>query len=96
MGGYIHISNKDKYKNFFNVVAPKLKKDFISKINMDDLIKYELTNHECYYTGDFSEVVEIVHSYYDISADEIYDKVKNVYTNKNNSVDDLDKDHIGI
>ncbi len=93
-GGYIHKSNIDKYKHFIKDVAPKLKADFVSKINIDDLIKYELINHECYYTGDYSEVEDIVSSYYDMSKDEIHNKVKNVYMNKN--IDDLDSDRIGI
>jgi len=84
LGGYIHQSNKKKLDNFFNVIAPKLKADFISKINIDDLIRYELENHECYYTGDYSEVVNIVHSYYDLSINEIYDKVKEIYNQKIN------------
>lgn len=62
---------------------------------MNDLIKYELTNHECYYTGDYSEVEDIISSYYDMSKDEIHDKVKNVYMN-NKNIDDLDSGHIGI
>ncbi len=96
-GGYIHKSDKHKFENFVKVIAPKLKADFVSKIEMNDLIKYELINHECYYTGDLSEVVEIVHSYYDIPIDDIYDKVKNVYMNKDNkNIDDFDNSHIGI
>lgn len=96
-GGYIHKSNIDKYKYFINDIAPKLKADFVSKINIDDLISYELINHECYYTGDYSEVVDIVHSYYDMPIDEIYNKVKNVYMNKNNNdMTDFDSGHIGI
>ncbi len=64
---------------------------------MNDLIEYELVNYECYYTGDFSEVVNIIHSYYDISIDEIYDKVKDVYIKKvNNSIDDFDNGYIDI
>ncbi len=64
---------------------------------MDDLIKYELTNHECYYTGDYSEVVNIVHSYYDMPINEIDNKVKEVYYHeKNKNMDDFDGGHIGI
>lgn len=56
-----------------------------------------MINHECYYTGDFSEVVGIIRSYYDIPMDEIYDKVKNVYMNKDNkNIDNFDNNHIEI
>lgn len=95
-GGYIHKSNKEKLDNFLKNTAPKLKKDFVSRINIDDLIRYELNNHECYYTGDFSKVINIIHSYYDMPIDEIYDKVKNIYYQKNNEKNDLDDGHIGI
>ena len=30
-GGYIHKSDKDKFDNFFKVVAPKLKEEFTKK-----------------------------------------------------------------
>lgn len=82
IGGYIHKSNKEKFDDFKKNIVPKLKKDFISKINMDDLIRFELNNHECYYTGDFSEVIDIVNSYYDMPVDKIYNKVKDVYYEK--------------
>lgn len=64
---------------------------------MEDFIKYELINHECYYTGDFSEVIDIIRSYYNMPLDEINNKVKDVYLNeKNKNMDDFDDSHIGI
>lgn len=81
--------------NFFNEIVPKLKKEFISKIDINDLIKYELINHECYYTGDYTEVEEIINSYCNLSKDEIHEKVKDIYLN-NKNIDDFDNGHIGI
>lgn len=82
-GGYIHQSDKEKLDNFFKVIAKELKKDFTSKIDINDLIRYELTNHECYYTGDPSEAIEVVKTYYeDISEEEITKKVINVFKSK--------------
>lgn len=79
-GGYLHKSNKTKFDNFFKNIAPKLKADFICKINIDDLIKYELNNYEAYYIGDYTQVIIAVKSYYqDLSIEEITKKVKNIY-----------------
>lgn len=96
-GGYIHMSNKNKLNKFFKDIEPKLREEFISKIDINDLIKYELINHECYYTGDFSEVIDKIRSYYNMPLDEINNKVKDVYLNeKNKNMDDFDDSHIGI
>ena len=64
---------------------PKLRQDFASKIKIEDLINDELTNHECYYTGDYQDVIDIVKSYYpNLSDKTIFNKVKDVYyKNKN-------------
>lgn len=79
-GGYIHKSNKEKLDNFFKVILPKLKKEFINKIDIDNLIEYELINHECYYTGEWHEIIDIIKSYVpNIKKDRIkkvYDKTK--------------------
>lgn len=79
-GGYIHKSNKEKYTNFFNKILPQLKKEFTSKININDLINYELINHECWYTGDWFEIVPLIASYYpELAENEIAEKVHAVY-----------------
>lgn len=80
LGGYIHKSNISKLENFFNEIEPKLKKKFIKKVNINDMIDYELINHECWYTGDYMEIVPLIQSYYsDITVNEIIEKVKKVY-----------------
>lgn len=65
---------------------------------MEDFIKYELINHECYYIGDFTEVALIMKSYYkEMSEKEIYDKVKSVYDSvREKSYSDIDEGSIGI
>ena len=79
-GGYIHKSNIEKFNYFFEVVEPKLKKDFISKIDINDLIRYELDNHECYYTGDYYCIVPIIADYLEnYTHDEVVNLVKKVY-----------------
>lgn len=81
-GAYIHKSNKEKLDNYFNKILPKLKKEFLKKINLEDLIEYELINHECYYTGDWFEVVPIIENYLDSDIsqrNEIAETIEKVY-----------------
>lgn len=79
-GGYIHESNLPKYRNFYNDFLPKLKREFSKKINIDDLIDEELINHECWYTGDYMEIVPIIQDFFTkLSTTEIIEKIKNVY-----------------
>lgn len=96
-GGYIHKSNKEQLDYFFKVTEPNLRKDFISKINIEDFIKYELVNNECFYTGDYSEVINIMQLYYDLPTDEVFDKVQQVYKQeKDNMIDSFDEEKISI
>lgn len=79
-GAYIHKSNKEKLDNFFKIIAPNLEKEFINKINIDDLIDYELANHEAYYTGEYYDILYIIKNYYNnYSDDELLEKIKKVY-----------------
>lgn len=76
LGGYIHKSNKDKLDNFNNVIAPKLKKEFTDSIDINDLIDYELANHECYYTYEYSDAAYYVKDYFDLDIKTILEMVK--------------------
>lgn len=96
MGGYIHKSNKDKFNNFFEVELPKLRDEFISKIKMEDMIEYELKNHECFYTGDYLEIVDVINSFYHLPLVEVCEKIKNVYEEKLKILSDVDSIDIGI
>ena len=79
-GAYIHKSNKAKLNNYFENILPQLRKDFIDKINLNDLIDYELINHECWYTGEWFEVVEILKDYNTgLSNEELTEKVREIY-----------------
>ena len=81
-GGYIHKSNKTKLDNFFNKIVPKLNKSFIKKIEIKDLIKYELINKECFYTGDWQTILPTIEHYLnsDISQrNDIYELIEIVY-----------------
>lgn len=79
-GAYIHKSNKKRLDDYFKNILPKLEKEFIEKINLDDLIDYELINHECWYTGDWFGVVAIIKGYnVCLSDDELVEKVHSIY-----------------
>lgn len=82
-GGYIHKSNKEKLDYFLKVKSKELAKDFTSKIDIEDLIKYELANHECYYTGNYLDILDLINGYYeDIPREQLADKIKDVYNNE--------------
>lgn len=65
----------------------------MSKVKIEDMIEYELINHECYYTGDYYSIVDIIKSYYpDFSSEKLGKSVERVYystKNKNMSAFDM-------
>ena len=63
---------------------------------MEDIIEYELKNHECFYTGDYLEIVDVINSFYHLPFDEICEKVKIVYQEKLKILSDIDDINIGI
>ena len=81
-GGYVHKSNKKKLDKFFNEILPKLNTEFISKIDLKDLIRYELDNRECFYTGEWQIILPTIEYYLnnDISKSvEIYKLIEETY-----------------
>lgn len=82
IGDIIHKDDVANLKRFLEVDAPLYLEEFLSNVEQDDLIRYELANHECGYTMDISEVVEIVKDYYKIDEKEAYSKVHKVFKNK--------------
>ncbi len=83
-GAYIHKKDKSKLDNYFTKILPAIKKEFINSINIDDLIEYELINHECYYTGDFYEIIPLIESYLDTDIsqrNDVAEQIEIVYKN---------------
>ena len=79
-GAYIHKKDKSKLDKYFNEIAPRLRQELVSKVNIEDFIHYELINHDCYYTGDYTEILEVLRPFYkDISDADMLDKIKDVY-----------------
>ena len=80
-GMFIHKKNKSKLDDFFNITEKELQKDFLSRTTLEEMIQYELINHECYLTGEPFEILELIRSYYqDISEDEIKQKIASIYS----------------
>jgi len=82
-GSYIHKDNKSKLVDFFDVKVKELQKEFKDNIKIEDYIKYELSNHECYYTSDYLSIDYLVIELYpELSIQEVHKKIKEVFYNK--------------
>lgn len=95
-GGYIHKSNLEKFNHFFKVIEPKLKENFVRKIKIEDLIKYELINYEAYLIEDYTLVCIKIKSFYpDMDIKDITKLVKKIYdSNINKAI--AEKENIDI
>lgn len=60
MGGFATSSMCDKLNNGFSDLEKWEKSEVKKHKQVDEQIKYELYNHECFYTGDPSEVFDIL------------------------------------
>ena len=64
----------DDFSNEFSEVCKQNSKSLKEKAGIDNLIRYELSNHECYYTGDIEDAVDALASY-DITDIELIRKI---------------------
>ncbi len=74
-GGYMPKHNIDKFEKGMKEIGKWRKGEIKSNKLQYKQIAYELSNHECYYTGDISDVVDLFAGTY--SAEQIrkvYDK----------------------
>jgi Mg2+ and Co2+ transporter CorA len=58
--------NSETAKDFlkeFNQIHADATERYLAENSREDIIRYELANHECYYTHDISDAVEAVESY---------------------------------
>lgn len=69
-GAYIHQSNKYKLDKFFNETLKQLKQELTSKVDIEDLILYELNNYECFYTLEPLEILQYIQDYYPSKREE--------------------------
>lgn len=74
-GGYMPNSNVDKFRQGLKDIKKWRKTQIQSNKLQYEQIKYELSNHECYYTGDISDVVGIFSGTYTRQQiQEVYNK----------------------
>ena len=81
-GGYIHKKDKEKLDNFLTNIAPKLKQDFLSRVDKNAFILYELLNHEAFYTYELDETLDTMRNYYPDITEETITKVFKKHANK--------------
>lgn len=87
--GYGQISRKDtalQYKQEFQRLMAERKEKMREVITMDQLIAFELSNHECYYTGDWYELMMVasVHDIYPEAKKEDFFRIYKDYYSKIN------------
>lgn len=81
MGMFIHKSNKKKLDDFFATTEKELKKELKEKTTIEEMIQYELINHECYYTQEPLEILDLIQSYYqETPEEEIKQKIESIYS----------------
>lgn len=86
-GGYGMIIPKDnsqKWKERFDEYSKEGEIEYANHIPMEEYILYELNNHECFYTGDYSEALEAVQVYYPSCT---IDSVRAVYQEEYKNAD---------
>lgn len=76
-GMLIPKENTEQYTSKMKEHFSNVKKDFQNTIDVNDYIKYELANHEAYYTGDWIDVLPMVQDYYPtVTEEDIYSVYK--------------------
>lgn len=60
----IHKQNVEEFKKRFKEYSEEGEKEYAKNIPLDDYIQYELYNHECFYTGNYSEALNSVQCSY--------------------------------
>lgn len=66
-GGYGMVlpkANVDEWVRMFDEHTKQCEKDYADNVPLEEYIKYELANHECYYTSEYSEALEPVQLFY--------------------------------
>lgn len=82
MGGYMPKSNVDSFKNGMNAINKEYKAEIkANKGARRANIAYELSNHECYYTGDITDALKALGPGYTRA------EVKKVYNEEREAVE---------
>ena len=63
MGGYLPSSNVNEYLKGLKTLD-KWYKEAIKQVKANEAILYELNNHECFYTGDITDALDVLSDSY--------------------------------
>ena len=77
-GGYLSKSNADKLMKGIDELNAWYKREMEKENLVEEEILYEINNHECYYTGDLTDVFDIL-PYPKQQIIEVYHKNKKRY-----------------
>lgn len=81
-GGYMPKHNVEKFKQGMKDIAKWRKMEIKSNKLEYQQIAYELSNHECYYTGDISDVVGLFSGVYTVKQiQDVYNKERGKHLN---------------
>jgi len=80
-GGFIKISDKDKYKEMWKVINKQIEKAMENKIYLFKAFVYEMGNHEYCYSQEDEEVLSAVGINRELKEEEkvVYEKAKEKY-----------------
>ena len=62
-------------KGYADIVAAGIAQD-ITENSLDNIIRRELANHECYYTGDIQPAYDALSAYPDVTEAKVYKRYK--------------------
>jgi hypothetical protein len=79
-GGYLPKSNVDEFLKGMSEISKWYKKEIKNNKASEKEVAYELSNHECFYTNDISDVVEMFKGIYTKEfIQKVYEKEKVKY-----------------
>lgn len=73
-GDCVPKQNADQFLERLSALHKESRERNLAEMGIDAIIEYELSNHECWYTGDIKPAVEALEGY-----DVTYDQVKAIY-----------------
>lgn len=96
-GGLGMIIPKKNVKTFwekFDKLSNEIISEFNANVPMDDYIRYELANYECFYTGNYGTIIEEVQAYYKQCTIEDIKRVYYKYVNEEIQTKNKDYENI--
>jgi len=63
--------NVNQFLEEMEQIVDEAAKKRLDKYGLDAIIEYELSNYECYYTGDLSDALDVLHPSYNATIDDV-------------------------